>query len=248
MTQLFHFFDNSKPGYGLHQVYWIDGATVSGTLDAVNGSNAWRQNSEVLIPPQEYFVDMWREACRLIADRLPAGQLVCLDMEHIPHVKPDGTSDYSYLVTLARTFRQRMPGTRLSFLLPDLPYNRQDVRSTRIKLDPKTYGDLPDLIDEVCIGVYLLGAADLKRDLNYIGEMRRIVKRAFPKLRIGFSVWGRYHSAWNKTVAQYTIPPEVLTAYAKAVTRLGDNVVVYSPEAPRDDHFIGELKRFSRAD
>jgi len=132
MTQLFHFFDNSKPGYGLHQVYWIDGATVSGTLDAVNGSNAWRQNSEVLIPPQEYFVDMWREACRLIADRLPAGQLVCLDMEHIPHVKPDGTSDYSYLVTLARTFRQRMPGTRLSFLLPDLPYNRQDVRSSEI--------------------------------------------------------------------------------------------------------------------
>lgn len=246
MSQLFHYWDNTKPGYGLHQIYWIDGSKVSQYMTMATGDDSWRQVDETRIGADREFFKHWQFACQKIANNIPAGQPALIDLEHVPYVNADFTHDYRFAVELARTIRLTSPGTHIWFDGPMIDLNREDIIASRVRYGTDKLGDLPDYIDGVVLGVYLLGAGKyVDRDINYISEMRRIAVRAFPNKKIIFSAWGQYHEAWNKTPEQYTIDPKTLSRYVTKLTRYDDNVIVFAPESPRDDYFIAELKKKS---
>ena len=246
MKTLFHYFDNSKPGYGLNPVYWIDGPKVSGTLDYWFDGTWWRVHAkgEQHIPEDlPKFDEFWTATCQSLvtsAKSAPYGGPIYLDVEHIPHVRANDTWDFKYLNELNQQFRLQMPGIKLCFVMPDLPYNREDITSQKVSLNKNDFGPLD--VDQFCLGVYLLGSATIARDLNYVRELRRIVRRAFPNVQITFAVWGRYHPMSNEEI----IDPEILRQYVKAVTGLKDDVIVFDPQSPRDDYFIECLKLKSK--
>lgn len=245
-SQLFHYFDPNKPGYGLHPIYWIDGAKVATYMTESAGDDSWRQDNETRIGTDPSFFKHWQHTCIRIADNVVAGQPVQMDLEHIPYVNADNTTDYRFAAELARTIRLMKPGVQLWFDGPMLHLNIEDVIASKVKFNTKQLGELPQYIDGVTMGVYLLGRGKYaERDLNYISEIRRITARAFPGKKYIFAVWGQYHDNWNKTPEEWTIEPEILLRYAKAVTRYQDNVIVFWPVAPRDDYFISELKKRS---
>lgn len=244
-SQVFCYFDNF--GFDMHQVYWLDGAKIYAEFHSILGSNATYREmmpTETAIPSLSTFPtfrQIWSEICDQLVVKLPAGQLVLVDLEHIPHQYPNGAKDYQYLRQLVERFQLKAPGAKICVDGISPPMNREDVKAKTVRMDADVYGVDPDF---VTIGAYLLGAQYVERDFTYISNMRTIMRRAYPKARLMFSVWGRYHNAWPQP-NNGAIEPEILEKYANLVTRYGDDVIVFEPEKPRDQWFVDCIYRRS---
>lgn len=258
-TRLFRFFDQSP--YGLKPVFWIHGGRLSPAVTKAYGSDKWAGPSENYLSAEALadfprFSAAWNVAWEDISAQAKArGDLIYMDMEHIPCVFENGLLDYKLAIAAAKIVRKNCPGIKLTCYdarVGDLVNNDWAILydqgktsaefNANFKASVARNKPLIELLDVLDLPTYLLGAGCYDRDMAYFAALRRVYKKLYPNKPIICSAWGRYHDAWNKTPEEYTVSPERLKAYANQLTRNGDDVIVFAEESPLNDQWIAYLK------
>lgn len=282
-SQLFRFFgndlvnpDNDPNPFKLHPVLWGDGRIVSPAVSDAFGSHAWKmlypdtgRHDESRLADGvdvETFAKVWIKAWETIAKQAHArGDLVFLDMEHIPRFIA-GRWDYRFALSALETIKRNAPGLQTCFYnIPTFGLSNAENTiaydagklpqyETIVKDNVRLFKRLINLLDYVDIGAYLLGAPWIERDLEYIPAMRRIMKRFFPHTKIMYSAWGSFANRTTadghvdrgpetpESLATLVIPKEVFPRYAMILTANGDGVTIFDDDENRDGYFIEQLK------